>query len=126
MVIEMFKKLIEGKFSLGETFWKFGVLGLTFVNIISVISSKMLSKKLGAISLTDYYLKYFHPLRIDNGVVTLTIFNLASLFALVFYSYIIIAGTWRSSREYDKSNWLRHISRLLMFLMVFICLYTNF
>ncbi|MFV0626823.1 MAG: hypothetical protein ACK5N8_05700 [Alphaproteobacteria bacterium] len=121
----MFKKLIEGKFSLGETFWKFGVLGLIIVNIVSVISSRMLSNKLGRISISDYYLKYFHPLKIDNGVVVLTIFNIASLFVLVFYSFTILLATWRSSREYDKSAWLRHVSRLLMFLMVFVCLYTN-
>ncbi|MDD4556401.1 MAG: hypothetical protein PHE89_03625 [Alphaproteobacteria bacterium] len=121
----MLKKLIEGKLSLGETFWKFGVLGLTIVNVISVISGKLLSAKLGSVSIVDFYTKYFHPLRIDNSVIVVTVFNIASLVALVLYSFIILLATWRSAKAYDKSVWLSFVAKASMFLIVFVCLYTN-
>ena len=34
----MFKKLLDGELSLKDTFWKFGVVGLVFVNMLVRIS----------------------------------------------------------------------------------------
>lgn len=121
----MFKKLIRGELSLSETFWKFGVLGMIFLTIIGKISNNILSKKLGKLAVVEYYTKYFSPLRMDSGVIAATIFNISAVLLLIFYSISMMLAVWRSSSKYDRSVWLRYISRFSMFLMIFICLYIN-
>ena len=69
----MFKKLLDGELSLKDTFWKFGVVGLVFVNML----------------------------------------------VRIFGSVTVVLGTWRSSAQYDRSLWLRHLSRFLILVMVF-------
>ena len=41
----MFKKLLDGELSLKDTFWKFGVVGLVFVNMLVRIFGSMLAQK---------------------------------------------------------------------------------
>ena len=90
----MLKKLMAGEFSLSDTFWKFGVLGLVIVVFVVRFFGSMLAQKLAGISLWLYFTRY---------------------------SVVLVSGTWKSSAEYDKSIWLRHISRIMMLLMLFIC-----
>ena len=96
----MFKKLLDGELSLKDTFWKFGVVGLVFV-------------------ILNYYRTYFNPLKMDSGMVLLTVLYLVSLGILLFYCVTVVLGTWRSSAQYDRSLWLRHLSRFLILVMVF-------
>ena len=57
----------------------------------------------------------------NTGILVLAVCYLGCLAAFVFYSVVLVSGTWKSSAEYDKSIWLRHISRIMMLLMLFIC-----
>ncbi len=116
----MLKKLMSGELSLSSTFWKFGVLGLALIVFAARLFGGLLAPKLNGISLWLYYTKYFHPLNMNTGIVVLTVCYLACLAAFVWYSMIIISGTWRSAAEYDKSVWLRYIARLMIILLVFI------
>lgn len=77
--------------------------------------------KLAGISLWLYFTRYFHPLKMNTGILVLAVCYLGCLAAFVFYSVVLVSGTWKSSAEYDKSIWLRHISRIMMLLMLFIC-----
>lgn len=122
----MFKNLLEGELSLKDTFWKFGVLGLLFVNMIVKIFGSMLAQKLNGITILNYYRQYFNPLKMDSGMVLLTVLYLVCLGILVFYCVIIMMGTWRSSAQYERSIWLRHVSRILVAVMVFYTLASVF
>ena len=117
----MLKKLMAGEFSLSDTFWKFGVLGLGIVVFVVRFFGSMLAQKLAGISLWLYFTRYFHPLKMNTGILVLAVCYLGCLAAFVFYSVVLVSGTWKSSAEYDKSIWLRHISRIMMLLMLFIC-----
>ena len=117
----MLKKLMAGEFSLSDTFWKFGVLGLVIVVFVVRFFGSMLAQKLAGISLWIYFTRYFHPLKMNTGILVLAVCYLGCLAAFVFYSVVLVSGTWKSSAEYDKSIWLRHISRIMMLLMLFIC-----
>ena len=117
----MLKKLMAGEFSLSDTFWKFGVLGLDIVDFVVRFFGSMLAQKLAGISLWLYFTRYFHPLKMNTGILVLAVCYLGCLAAFVFYSVVLVSGTWKSSAEYDKSIWLRHISRIMMLLMLFIC-----
>lgn len=108
----MFGKLVYGQYSLKETFWKFGVLGIFICALAVKIFNAFLSQKLKGISLGYYYTHYFSPLNLDGMVLFLTIGYLLCSFILIAYSVMLLLGVWRSSAEYDKSIWLRHISRL--------------
>ena len=117
----MLKKLMAGEFSLSDTFWKFGVLGLVIVVFVVRFFGSMLAQKLAGISLWLYFTRYFHPLKMNTGILVLAVCYLGCLAAFVFYSVVLVSGTWKCSAEYDKSIWLRHISRIMMLLMLFIC-----
>ena len=117
----MLKKLMAGEFSLSDTFWKFGVLRLVIVVFVVRFFGSMLAQKLAGISLWLYFTRYFHPLKMNTGILVLAVCYLGCLAAFVFYSVVLVSGTWKSSAEYDKSIWLRHISRIMMLLMLFIC-----
>lgn len=122
----MIKKLLDGELELKDTFWKFGVLGLFFVNLIVKIFGSMLAQKLSGVTILNYYRTYFNPLRMDSGMVLLTVLYLVALGVLLFYCVVLMLGTWRSSAEYQRSLWLRHVSRLLMTVMVFYSLSSVF
>ena len=81
----MFKKLLDGELSLKDTFWKFGVVGLVFVNMLVRIFGSMLAQKLNGITILNYYRTYFNPLKMDSGMVLLTVLYLVSLGILLFY-----------------------------------------
>lgn len=72
----MFKKLLDGELSLKDTFWKFGVVGLVFVNMLVRIFGSMLAQKLNGITILNYYRTYFNPLKMDSGMVLLTVLYL--------------------------------------------------
>lgn len=122
----MFKKLLEGELELKDTFWKFGVVGLIFLNMIVKIFGSILAQKLSGVTILNYFRHYFNPLKMDSGMVLLTVLYLVCLGILLFYCVVIMMGTWRSSAQYERSIWLRHVSRILMAVMVFYTLSSVF
>ena len=112
---------MAGGFSLTDTFWKFGVLGLFVVICVVRFFGSLLAQKLAGISLWTYFTRYFHPLNMNTGILILTLCYLGCLAAFIIYSAVLLSGTWKSSAEYDKSVWLRYVSRVVMLLMLFVC-----
>lgn len=120
----MFKKLMDGEIGLASTFWKFGVLGLPIITFLSRFFGKMLFGKLKGYTILSYYVSPNNP--IETSTVILTILYLASSFSMIFYSFSLLLGTWRSSAEYNRSLWFRHLARIFMVLMVFFALKFTF
>lgn len=115
----MFGKLVYGKFSLKETFWKFCIVGIFFCSIVTKIFKSFLLQKLNGVTISYYYSHYFSPLNMDNMILFLTIGYFVCLLALVLYSIMVLFGIWRSSAEYSKSVWMRHIARLVTLLVIY-------
>ena len=115
----MFGNLVYGKFSLKETFWKFGVIGIFFCSVITKIFKSFLLQKLNGVTISYYYTHYFSPLKMDNMILFLTIGYFVCLLALILYSIMVLFGIWRSSAEYDKSIWMRHIARLMILVIIY-------
>lgn len=115
----MIKKLLAGEIDLKDTFWKFGVVGLIFMNMLVRIFGSMLAQKLNGLTLLNYYSTYFNPLKMDSGMVLWTVVYLVTIGIMLFYCVVLILGTWRSSAQYDRSIWLRHVARFLIVIMVF-------
>lgn len=120
----MLKKLMNGELSLKDTFWKFGVLGLPLITLLVKIFGKMLSRKLNNYSIVSYYLSPNNHIEFITTV--LTILYLSSVSFILFYSFSLLLGIWRSSAEYNRSLWFRHLSRIFMVLMIFTALKITF
>ena len=116
----MFKKLIDGGLSLKDTFWKFGVLGMLAVHLVVKILGTMLFHKLRGLTILGYYTTRKYGL--ETSTVILTILYFSSLCFLLFYAGSMVIGTWRSSAEYNRSLWFRHLARIFMILIVFVVL----
>ena len=116
----MFKKLIDGELSLKDTFWKFGVLGMLAVHLVVKILGTMLFHKLRGLTILGYYTTRKYGL--EPSTVILTILYFSSLCFLLFYAGSMVIGTWRSSAEYNRSLWFRHLARIFMILIVFVVL----
>ena len=119
----MFKKLIDGELSLKDTFWKFGVLGTLTLHLLVKIFGKMLFHKLRGLTILSYYTTRQYGL--ETSTVTLTILYFSSLCFLLFYCGSLIIATWRSSAEYNRSLWFRHLARIFIILIVGIVLQKN-
>ena len=115
----MFGKLVYGQYSLKETFWKFGVMGIFLVSLTTKIFGAFLNQKLNGMSVKYYYTHYFSPLNMDNMILFLTIAYFVCLFALILYSIMLWLGIHRSAKEYDKSIWLSHIARIFILLIIY-------
>ena len=116
----MFKKLIDGELSLKDTFWKFGVLGMLAVHLVVKILGTMLFHKLRGLTILGYYTTRKYGL--ETSTVILTILYFSSLCFLLFYAGSMVICTWRSSAEYNRSLWFRHLARIFMILIVFVVL----
>lgn len=122
----MFKKLIAGELSLGATFWKFGVLGLLTINIVTKIFGVMLARKLQGYNILEFYVTAFKKLTLEASTGILTVLYLSSMGFLIFYSISMILGVWRSSAQYNQSLWLRHLSRILIIILAIATLRASF
>lgn len=116
----MYKKLIGGELSLKDTFWKFGIMGILLMLFVVKVFGSLLAPKLGGISILRYYTTYFNPFKMDTAMVVYTVCYLTSLGIFLFYSISMLFAIWRSSANYERSAWLRHISRLIMFGFVYV------
>ncbi|MBQ2811474.1 MAG: hypothetical protein IJF12_04820 [Alphaproteobacteria bacterium] len=115
----MFGKLVYGQFSLKETFWKYGIMGIFSISLVTKIFGAFLNQKINGMSVKYYYTHYFSPLNMDNVILFLTIAYFICLFALTIYSIMVWFGVWRSSKEYDKSIWLGHIAKVLILFVIY-------
>lgn len=114
----MLRKLISGEFSLSETFWKFGVLGIIFFRSLSRVFEYLLDGRLKGVRIVDFYVKYFNPIKPDIMAI---LWTLCYLFTTVFFLYYCIAvwlGIWRSSAAFERSGLLKQLIRILMFAFV--------
>ena len=103
-----------------DTFWKFGVLGMLAVHLVVKILGTMLFHKLRGLTILGYYTTRKYGL--ETSTVILTILYFSSLCFLLFYAGSMVIGTWRSSAEYNRSLWFRHLARIFMILIVFVVL----
>lgn len=115
----MFGKLVYGKFSLPETFWKFGVFGLFSLALISKICKSFLFQKLRGMTLAFYYTHRFSLLNMDLSVLLHTILYLFFAGMLCIYSAMVLFGVWRSANEYDKSIWIRRIAKVIILFVIY-------
>lgn len=122
----MLKKLIKGELSLGTAFWKFGVLGLILINFVVRVFGIILAGRLKGVTILDYYTKFFSVVNYDLTTLMMTLVYLALISSLVSYCYIVVVGVWKSSAEYDKSIWLRFISRVLIIIFAIISIRSIF
>jgi len=116
----MFAKILHGQFELRKMFWKYGVWGEFLITFILYLFRIFLRHKLKDMTLGQYYTTVFSFLNMDNMMLFLTISYFTILAFLTFYSIILVIGIWRSSAEYDKSVWLRHLARIFTLIIVFL------
>lgn len=114
----MLSKLFNGELSLGATFWKFGILGLMILKLAVSLFGKLLLGYLKGGSILAFFTHYFHPIYSSKLSILWTLCYVSSLLLLAFYSWKIIGAVWKSSAAYDKSIWLRQLSRLFILLFV--------
>lgn len=118
----MYKKLLAGELSLGETFWKFGVLGSALGYFIVRVFGSILTPQLHGYSIYAYFTKYYNPLRNGSDVLLSTVCYLTALGIFCAYAFTVVLGIWRSSAEYDKSFFLKYAARIASFFLIYICL----
>jgi len=116
----MFAKILHGQYELRQMFWKYGVWGVTLITFILYLFRIFLVHKLDGMTLRYYYANVFSFINMNNTILFLTIAYFTVLAFLTFYSIILVIGTWRSSAEYDKSVWLRHLARIFILAVVFL------
>lgn len=114
----MFSKLFKGEFSLGETFWKFGVLGLVVLNLFVKFFGYLLNSYLQGRSIKDYFFHNFHFVNSPKLGILWTLCYLTSLIILAVYSWNIVLGVWRSANNYEKSGILSFFAKLFIVAIV--------
>jgi len=122
----MLKKLIDGGLPLADTFWKFGVLGVLTLNLIVKMFGTMLLRNLHGYTIAEYFFRSVRKFNVEMSTLVFTLLYLSSLVFLLFYLGAIIMGTWRSSAEYNRSLWFRHLARILILLIAFVTLKMQF
>lgn len=116
----MYKKLIAGELSLGETFWKFGILGGLLGYFVVRIFGGILAPQLHGYSIYAYYTQYYNPLKGGSDILLSTVCYLTSLGIFSWYIFSVILGVWRSSAEYDKSVLYKYLSRITIVFLAYL------
>jgi hypothetical protein len=120
----MLAKLFKGELSLGATFWKFGVLVLIVLYYALKLFASLLAPYLQGRTLYNFFMHHFHIIYTPKLSLWWALCYVATWFILILYSYKIIVAVWRSSQNYDKSIWLRQLSRLGILLAIFMVWYS--
>ena len=115
----MLKSLVDGELPLKDTFWKYGALALPLLSCLNYLCGTVLSGRLRGLSILNYFMNT-RPYAIEGTTVALTIAYVTTLFMLLVYSIIIIIAVFKSSATYDRSLWLRHLSRFLIIVIVYL------
>lgn len=108
----MFKKMVNGELGLGITFWKYGVLFITLISILTKIFERLLFLQIKGVKLSDYYLRYFTPLKPDTMAILWTLCYASAIIGLIYYCISFLSGIWRSCSKFERSSWLKNITRL--------------
>lgn len=116
----MYKKLIAGELSLGETFWKFGILGGLIGYFIVNLFGSFLSSQLHGYSIFAYYTQYYNPIKNGTDILLSTVCYLTSLGIFCGYIFSVILGVWRSSEEYDKNVLYKYLSRIVIVYLAYL------
>lgn len=116
----MFAKIFHGQFDLKQMFWKYGVWFIFLISAVTYGVRIFLVSHLKGMTLSHYFKNVFSINNIDSTLIGLTMTYFIMLFILSFYNLIWICGIWRSSAEYDKSVWLRHLTRLASLALILI------
>ena len=116
----MYKKLIAGELSLGETFWKFGIIGGLLGYFVVRIFGSILAPQLHGYSIYAYFTRYYNPLRGGSDILLSTVCYLTSLGVFCWYIFSVILGVWRSSAEYDKSVFFKYLSRIIIVFLAYL------
>jgi len=118
----MYKKLLAGELSLGESFWKFGIIGGLLGYFIVCFFGRILAPQLHGYSIFAYYTQYYNPLRNGSDILLSTVCYLTSLGIFCWYSFSVILGVWRSSAEYENSAFCKYAARILIMFLGYICI----
>ena len=122
----MYKKFLAGELSLGETFWKFGVLGCLICYFIVRVCGHVLAPQLHGRSIFVFLTHYYNPLRDGSDILLSVVCYLTSLVIFFVYLFSVILGVWRSSAEYDKSALLKYLARIVVLLALYFSLHLVF
>lgn len=122
----MLKKLLDGEFSLSETFWKFGILGVIFFRFVSKLFEILLDRQIANRRIVDYFFHYFNPVKPDILAILWTLCYVSTTVFFLYYCIVVMLGTWRSSASFERSNLLKQLTRILMFVLVAVSMISVF
>lgn len=122
----MLKKLLDGEFSLSETFWKFGILGVIFFRFVSKLFEILLDRQIANRRIVDYFFHYFNPVKPDILAILWTLCYVSTTVFFLYYCVAVMLGTWRSSASFERSNLLKQLTRILMFVLVAVSMISVF
>ena len=117
----MFKKMIAGELSMGETFWKFGVLFLMVLTFVAKVFEKLFYRYSGGYDLISFFKYSFKIMGGNNTPVFWALCYAASLVGILYYAINYMGGIWRSSAKYERSSFLKVMVRLFSFLLLVVC-----
>lgn len=114
----MLQKILGGEYSLGETFWKFGIFGILALHFFIRIFDFIIFKQIGNLSLKDYYLHYFKPIDINVGIIFSSLCYWGLIAFLAYYSLVVWLGIKRSSDKFERSKILVFITKFLILMFI--------
>ena len=120
----MLAKLFKGELSLGETFWKYGIIGLIVLKYITKFFGHLLDVFLQGRTIYNFFFYHFNPISSSKLSILWTLCYISCLLGLAAYSWNIMRAVWRSSANYDKSGILRFLARVCIVGMVGFIWYT--
>lgn len=115
---KMLSELFKGKLGLGSTFWKYGVAGLLILKFATLVFDKMLAAYLRGRTIFWYFSHQFNLIYSSYQAIVWALCYVICVAGLALYSWVMVVAVWKSSAVYDKSVWLRHLSRIGILLMV--------
>ena len=117
----MFKKMVAGELSLGETFWKFGVVFLFVLTFIAKVFEKLLYRYSGGYDLWGFFKYKFSVIGSNQMPLLWALCYASALLGLLYYAINYMGGVWRSSAKYERSSWLKNLVRFFSFILLVLC-----
>lgn len=114
----MLKKLLSGEFSLKETFWKFGILGILFFRVVSRVFEILLDNRIMNRRIIDFFFHHFNPVKPDIWAILWTLCYLFMTMFFFYYSIAVWLGIWRTTADFERSALLKHLIRMIMFIFI--------
>ena len=117
----MFKKMVAGELGIGETFWKFGVFFMFVLTFIAKIFDKLLYRYSGGYDLISFFRYKFSVIGSNQMPLLWALCYASAIVGLLYYAINYIGGIWRSSAKYERSIWLKNMSRLFSIIILIVC-----